>query len=117
MTLPCDIVMDLISLYHDRLASRDSVEAIEAHLRTCPDCRRNYRKYQMDDAPVEKQSAAYTPLPPEEDYQAQYKALSQKIQRRRLFTTLGVAAYVCASAGYVLARYIWKPKDEENPDK
>ena len=38
--------------------------------------------------------------------------LSEKIAKKRLFVSLTVAAYVCASAGFLLAKYLWKPREE-----
>ena len=42
ITLPCDIVRDLLPLYHDGVASRTSEEAVEEHLASCEDCRQEY---------------------------------------------------------------------------
>lgn len=42
MKLLCDIVQDLLPLYEDELCSPASREAVEEHLRECPDCRTKY---------------------------------------------------------------------------
>lgn len=44
MKLLCDIVQDLLPLYEDELCSSASREAVEEHLRKCPDCRAKYER-------------------------------------------------------------------------
>ena len=38
--LPCDVVRDLLPLYHDEVCSEASRQMVEAHLSTCEDCRK-----------------------------------------------------------------------------
>ncbi len=40
MTLSCPIVRDLLPLYAENMTSAESREAVEAHLKTCPACRK-----------------------------------------------------------------------------
>lgn len=40
MNVTCDIVRDLLPLYHDGVCSRDSAAAVAEHLETCEACRR-----------------------------------------------------------------------------
>ena len=35
----CGIIRDLLPLYQEGMLSPDSVEFVEGHLKTCPDCR------------------------------------------------------------------------------
>ncbi|MGN0153314.1 MAG: anti-sigma factor family protein [Lachnospiraceae bacterium] len=42
--LSCDIVKDLLPVYCDGQASSDSVEAVEEHLKQCPDCKKMYEE-------------------------------------------------------------------------
>lgn len=37
--ISCDLCMDLIPLVHDGVASRDSMQAVQDHIRLCPHCR------------------------------------------------------------------------------
>ncbi|MGM9950523.1 MAG: zf-HC2 domain-containing protein [Lysinibacillus sp.] len=37
--LPCDVVRDLLPLYHDEVCSEASRQMVEEHLSTCEDCR------------------------------------------------------------------------------
>jgi len=38
MRLPCDLIQDLLPLYHDEVCSPDSCTLVEAHLSECPAC-------------------------------------------------------------------------------
>lgn len=40
--LACDIVRDLLPLYHDGVASKTTCDAVQAHLKQCPACREEY---------------------------------------------------------------------------
>ena len=40
MRLPCDLIQDLLPLYHDEVCSQTSREAVEDHLQDCPACQR-----------------------------------------------------------------------------
>lgn len=40
--LPCDVVMDLIPLVKDHVASKESEELVKAHIRECENCRQYY---------------------------------------------------------------------------
>ena len=38
MKYPCDLIKDLLPLYHDGVCSADSAAAVEAHLKECASC-------------------------------------------------------------------------------
>ncbi len=40
MRLPCDLIQDLLPLYHDEVCSQTSREAVKEHLTDCPDCQK-----------------------------------------------------------------------------
>ena len=40
MKLPCELIQDLLPLYHDQVCSPASREAVEVHLQNCPACQR-----------------------------------------------------------------------------
>lgn len=48
MKYPCDMIQDLLPLYHDGVCSGESKTAVEAHLAECGDCRRTWEKMQDD---------------------------------------------------------------------
>lgn len=39
MTVSCEIIKDLLPLYHDDVCSRDSKAMVEAHLANCESCK------------------------------------------------------------------------------
>ena len=39
MKLKCEVIQDLLPLYHDQVCSRETKELVEEHLLTCPTCR------------------------------------------------------------------------------
>ena len=45
MEITCDIVMYLVDVYTNGIASEDTANAVREHLKTCPDCRRHYDEY------------------------------------------------------------------------
>lgn len=106
MNLTCDIVMDLVSIYKDELASESTCEAIEAHLKECPACRKYYKQYDSI-CGVEPPKSAPVIV---DDYKEKYTALAIKLNRRRKLAMLGMAAFACVSIGVVLASAL-KPND------
>lgn len=82
MKIPCGVIEDLLPLEHDGLASPESVELIQTHLKTCPACSR--RRQQMKrDCPLSAPEAV--PL----------RHIRQELRRRRACTA-GLAAFaVC----------------------
>lgn len=46
--ITCEVIRDLLPLYIDEVCSPDSKELVEAHLRTCEDCRRLMEKMGED---------------------------------------------------------------------
>ena len=95
MHITCDMAMDLAGLYKDGLASRDSVLAIEQHLKVCPACRRYYKQA----APAENIS-----LPNDENLpvELEWKDVSKRLGRHRLLTRLATGAVVTAGFGCML---------------
>ena len=39
MSISCEIIKDLLPLYHDRVCSKESMTAIEEHLTACDGCK------------------------------------------------------------------------------
>lgn len=48
MKTSCNIIRDLLPLYHDDVCSEDSRQLIDEHLLTCDDCRSELMKLNMD---------------------------------------------------------------------
>ena len=45
MNITCDVIRDLLPLYHDDVCSEDSRRLVETHLEACPACRAELKKY------------------------------------------------------------------------
>lgn len=50
MNTSCNIIRDLLPLYHDGVCSEESKALVEAHLKNCAGCRDELRKYDEPDA-------------------------------------------------------------------
>lgn len=58
MNIPCDIIRDLLPLYHDKVCSEESKKQIEEHLKTCESCRVELGKIDDDIQGVENMKDA-----------------------------------------------------------
>lgn len=88
MNLNCDIVRDLVSLYHDGLASESSEAAVKAHLKECEKCRGYYKQYRLT-KPV--------PVNFNLNSSGNYGELAKHMRVRRLWMLVAALAYVSAS--------------------
>ncbi|WP_313529999.1 zf-HC2 domain-containing protein [Anaerotignum sp.] len=88
MSLNCDIVMDLVALYHDGEASKTSEAAVKEHLKGCKSCREFYRQYGV--ATPASQSFNFMS-------NGNYSELAKHMRVRRLWTVVAVLGYVSAS--------------------
>ena len=85
-TLPCDIVRDLLPLYHDEVVSDATRQSVSAHLDGCPPCRAEY----------DALCAALPAEGPEEDStQSKFSGMMKKIKRKRIIVTTLVALIAC----------------------
>lgn len=48
MNISCDIIKDLLPLYHDKICSEKSSQLVEEHLATCEECRSELSKIETD---------------------------------------------------------------------
>jgi hypothetical protein len=48
MKISCDIIKDLLPLYHDNVCSTDSRKLIEEHLENCEECKAELKKYDTE---------------------------------------------------------------------
>ena len=94
MNMNCKIVMDLAELYKSDVVSRETAEAIREHLKTCPDCRRYYREYDLHD------TTPALALPTEEELSGMetrlYRDLSRRMAHHRLWQIIGTSAAIGA---------------------
>lgn len=90
--LPCDVVRDLLPLYHDEVCSEASREMIEEHLSICEDCRTELAAIRQD-----------LQLPPEElkDNQKDETALKSmsafwnKTRKKAFLKGIVIATVLC----------------------
>ncbi len=83
MNISCNIISDLLPLYIDGCCSENSREAVEAHLKGCPDCRSRLQRMKNPepDTKVEIAEADVT-----------LDGCVKKLKRHRIKTALSVTA-------------------------
>ena len=57
MSKECEMIRDLLPLYHDKVCSEASREAVEAHAAECPACREELRRLGMETVDLHLQQA------------------------------------------------------------
>ncbi len=103
MNLTCDIVMDLVAVYKDKVASPDSVKAIEAHLKECRSCRQYYKSYDTIN------NIRVSTAPPPEDYYQGMTALSAKLRKKHIISNATIGAMVALTlSAMVFSLYTMK---------
>ncbi len=90
MSLNCNVVQDLIVLFHEEAVSEETSRDIRAHLKGCRACRKLYREYthlnQEEFQPEEE-------LRPE--HELSYSRLAKRLRKRKLWRhSVVVAAFV-----------------------
>lgn len=93
MSLHCDIVQDLIALYHDGLASPTTQKAVAEHLRHCRKCRKEYQDYRT----LCSHTVPFHSVPSEQSVEEDFPLLAARIRKKRMLTMAGMTTYVCIS--------------------
>lgn len=91
MKLSCNMVRDLVAVYTDGAASEDTRRAVGAHLESCPACARYYHDYARV-ARTRRASGAR----PSGGTESGYRALSERLRRRRVQELAGVLSLLAA---------------------
>ena len=73
----CNIIRDLMPLYHDSAISAESRRLVREHLRTCPDCRRFDRELSAD-----RRRSPKTPTAPVFSSDPTYTLLMKRMQEQ-----------------------------------
>lgn len=79
MKYPCNMIRDLLPLYHDQVASEESVSAVNQHLKECEECKEYYSQMCGSDA---IESAAYDEqmeIKAADSYKKVYKKIIKKL--------------------------------------
>lgn len=101
MTLPCELVQDLLPLYHDGVCSKVSKEIIKGHLDGCEDCRKALNMLDTD-LDTEQELTAARPL-------AAVSSRWQDTMKRSLWKGVGVTVLIVALLlGCFLGLTQWK---------
>lgn len=88
MNLDCNIVMDLVSLYHDKEVSFVTKLEVDKHIRKCENCKKYYKDYRiLPQSPFDIDSIG----------EENYSKLAKRIRIRRWWTIAGFLGYVSAS--------------------
>ena len=53
MEISCEVIRDLLPLYHDGVCSEASRRLVEEHLKNCPACAAELRQYEEEPHPME----------------------------------------------------------------
>lgn len=88
MSLNCDIVKDLVALYHDGVASEASVAEVNVHLKECNSCQNYYKLYRLSAPPTLNFNFTAT---------GNYGELAKHMRVRRLWMLVAALSYVSAS--------------------
>ncbi|MDI9520668.1 MAG: zf-HC2 domain-containing protein [Bacillota bacterium] len=101
-TIPCALAKDLMPLYQENLLSDQSNELIEAHLKTCADCQKNFHNAQVDN--IEKEHETLPLL-----------KVSRKLKLKRRILATAIAMTVCFAAVmafYAMTKIQYVPYEE-----
>ncbi len=110
MEITCDIVTDLIEIYHNGLASRDSKEAVEKHLKNCSSCKKYYEIYKNTLKKSNNEIAIDFIEPDEKKINKNALELSKRIRRKKFVTgvttntILGIGAGMFALGVYLISK-------------
>lgn len=48
MNISCNVIKDLLPLYHDEVCSKESADLVERHVETCESCKEELDKYKIE---------------------------------------------------------------------
>lgn len=111
MNLPCDVVMDLVGLYKDGLASKESKAAVDEHLKSCPDCRKYYKMYDSIEKSTKNQPEPVLDMDSYFDYN--YSDVSKRLRKthnRKLLIMSAIAGTAVVLTAVNLAKMLNKNK-------
>lgn len=100
MKYDCDVIKDLLPLYHDDTASSKSKSMVAEHLAKCSSCKEYFDKM--------KCSEEQTNVMPEAAETANYKKLAKRLRFRKTLICIGIALILCVTTliAYVYAQGI-----------
>ena len=87
MKLPCNVIEDMLPMYHDGVCSQESAELVLEHLKECPRCSRTLCELRSD---IPAPGAPLDDLKPLAGIQAQWKKEKRRSVRRGARLTLAI---------------------------
>ncbi len=94
MNMTCENVKNLADLYHEKIVSRESLQAIRTHLVECAECRSYYKAY----ADLKKAGMEHGTQNLSATQAKMYEELSKKLRRRRCLRIVGTSAAIGAGS-------------------
>ncbi len=88
MKVPCNVIRDLLPLYHDSVCSPETAALVEEHLKDCDACQEEFHKLQANLLPLP------LPVPGKEEQKAQGLAKVKKILRKKRVIVAAIVAAV-----------------------
>lgn len=86
MKYPCNLVKDLLPLYHDGVCSEESTEVVEQHLAECKECEQYYSSLcRSDDMVV---------IPDDPEWEKKKASSYQRIRKKLLKKQIGIICIV-----------------------
>ena len=91
MKYSCDLIRDLLPLYCDEVCSRDSAEAVRAHIDSCEDCRNIYMEMRNGALGETSLEASLNSEAYEKQQLASMRQVKDKLKKRNtVFGTVGI---------------------------
>lgn len=90
-TYPCEMIQDLLPLYHDGVCSKESEKIIKAHLSKCDACKQSYAAlYETD------KLSSIAPPDAEEELKkaASFLSVKKRMKKKQILITIAVVATV-----------------------
>jgi len=101
MSCNCDVIMDLLPLYVDGVASRESARTVKEHLKTCTSCK-EYYKIHREAIPAPQEIIGESDM--------DYARLAKRMRHRRLWIYAGILSYISISICVTVALWLQRKK-------
>lgn len=88
MRMKCEIIQDLIPVYHDGIASEETCRTMRLHMKNCTDCRRYYAQFCRS---MQLELPSDTDMTPDAVGDA-FVSLSRRMRRRKMLSTASLSA-------------------------
>lgn len=104
MKYPCNLIRDILPLYHDGVVSKESEHAVEEHLGECENCKSYYKKMCQTDVLEEATFDEEITKKVAASYKEVAKTISKKVLKTILKSIVIIAVVV---VGVVLGLWVW----------